>query len=266
MENESSYLDKIIADKRSELSALRPVNWDSREIEDQLSRLPVAADFPQALRGGLEMRTIAEFKRASPSEGPIRESADPAQVAEQYESAGAAAISVLTDSHFSGSMDDLRAVRAATDLPILCKDFIISREQIVEARMSGADAILLIVAALEAPTLRDLFLFARSVGVHVLCEAHTGHEIDRALAVGADVIGINNRDLKTFEVNIERSIFLRRDIPDQFVCVAESGIRCREDVQRLMEADIHAMLVGTQLMRAEHPGQALRELIQNPHS
>jgi indole-3-glycerol phosphate synthase len=261
MSTEGTYLDKIIARKRSELAGGRRPNWSAAEVDAQLAGLPEPRDFKSALQVGMGVRAIAEFKRASPSEGTIREPADPQEIALAYQAAGAAAISVLCDAHFRGSLEDLKAVREAVDIPVLCKDFIVHRSQIIDARLAGADAILLIVAALEPPMLRDLFFFARQLGLYVLVEAHTEHEIERALAVGAQIVGINNRDLQTFELDVGLSLRLRAVVPSHFVCVAESGIRGPDDVARLREARIDAMLVGTHLMRAEDPGRALTELL-----
>ena len=258
---EGTYLDKILAHKKAELASARPPNWSSAEIEARLAELPATREFKASLQSGVGVRAIAEFKRASPSEGTIREGADPVDIAQRYENAGAAAISVLCDAHFRGTLADLEAVREAVDIPVLCKDFIIHRSQLVAARLAGADVALLIVAALQPPALRELYLFARDIGLEVLVEAHTEHEVERALAIGATVIGINNRNLKTFEVDIERCMQLRSHIPSNYVCVAESGIRCADDVGRLHQAGIDAMLVGTHLMRSEDPGAALSELL-----
>lgn len=258
---EGTYLDKILANKKAELAAARPPQWTPSELESRLSELPPTRDFKTSLQTGVGVRAIAEFKRASPSEGVIRDNADPAEVAKRYEEAGAAAVSVLCDAHFRGSFADLDAIRNAVNIPILCKDFIIHRSQLVDARLAGADAALLIVAALKPPHLRELYLFARDIGLEILVEAHTEHEVERALAIGATVIGINNRNLNTFEVDLERCLRLRAHIPQNYTCVAESGVRSIEDVQRLHQAGLEAMLVGTNLMRADDPGQALRDLL-----
>jgi indole-3-glycerol phosphate synthase len=262
MTSEGTYLDRIIAAKRESLSQTRAANVSEREIEAMLASLPPALDFMAALKIGPGPRAIAEFKRASPSEGEIRPGADPKHVATLYVDAGAACISVLTDAHFEGSIDDLSRVRSAVSVPILRKDFILQRSQIIEARREGADAILLIVAALEPPRLRELMSFAHRMGLQVLCEAHDEREIERALAAGAKMVGVNNRDLKTFEVDVGRCIELRKLVPrDGFMYVAESGIQSREDVARLREAGVDAFLVGTHLMRAEDPGLALMDLL-----
>lgn len=260
--SDSTHLDRIITAKRAELSARRGDGVVSaRELEQQLAGLPPVRDFEGALRHGPAPRIIAEFKRASPSAGPIREGADPAVIAKAYEDAGAAAISVLTDRHFGGSLADLEAARAATSLPILRKDFILERSQILEARRAGADAVLLIVAALEAPTLKQLIDFAHEVGVHVLCEAHDSHEVDRAMSAGARIVGVNNRDLETFEVDRDIALGQRARVPRSFTFVAESGIEAPEHLRQLRDAGVDAALVGTLFMGAEDPGAALASVL-----
>lgn len=262
MNTQGTYLDRIIAAKREALSQARPANTSDRDLDAMLASLPAPLDFMAALKIGPGPRAIAEFKRASPSAGSIRPGADPKHVAALYVDAGAACISVLTDEHFEGSLDDLRRVRSAVSVPVLCKDFIIQRSQIVEARREGADAVLLIVAALEAPRLRELTSFAHRLGLQVLCEAHDDREVERALAVGARMVGVNNRDLHSFEIDFERCLDLRRLVPrDGFVYVAESGIQNREQVARLREAGVDAFLVGSHLMAAEDPGLALMDLL-----
>jgi len=260
MSEPGTYLDKILAAKRAELAGARP-GPGVRDLETALSGLSPARDFAAALRRGPAPTAIAEFKRASPSEGDIRPEADPREIARSYVESGAACISVLTDRHFRGSLDDLRAVRNAVPVPILRKDFIVQASQIIEARREGADAVLLIVAALDPPRLRELMGVARDCGLQVLCEAHDEREVDRAMAAGAQIVGVNARDLRTFEVDLDRTIALRERVPASFVYVAESGIRSREDVGRLREAGVDAVLVGTHLMRAEDPGLALMDLL-----
>ncbi|MCR9161987.1 MAG: indole-3-glycerol phosphate synthase TrpC [Nannocystaceae bacterium] len=260
--SDSTHLDRIITAKRAELSARRGDGVVSaRELEQQLAGLQPVRDFEAALRAGPAPRIIAEFKRASPSAGPIREGADVATIVKAYEDAGAAAVSVLTDRHFDGSLADLEAARAATSLPILRKDFILERSQILEARRAGADAVLLIVAALEAPTLKQLIDFAREVGVHVLCEAHDSHEVDRAMSAGARIVGVNNRDLKTFEIDRNVALEQRPRVPRSFTFVAESGIEAPEHLRQLRDAGVDAALVGTLLMGAEDPGAALASVL-----
>ncbi len=261
--SEPTYLDEILAAKRSELETVRHGNTSRRQIDDELAALPPCRDLWAALAEGPKPRFIAEFKRRSPSEGVLREGADPRHIAALYVDAGAAAISVLTDRHFDGSFDDLRTVRAAVSVPVLCKDFFLSRPQIAQARREGADAVLLIVAALEAPALRDLHNYAYDLGMQVLTEAHDDREVDRAMAAGARIVGLNARDLQTFEVDLERVIRHRPDVPREgFLYVAESGIQTREDVRRLRAAGVDAALVGSVLMKAEDPGAQLSELMR----
>jgi indole-3-glycerol phosphate synthase len=205
---------------------------------------------------------IAEFKRRSPSAGWIREGADAAATATAYVRGGAAALSVLTDEpFFGGALDDLVAARVAADVPILRKDFVVDEYQIAEARAAGADAVLLIVAALDDATLRALFAACARWGVEALVETHDAHEADRAVALGATVIGVNARDLKTFTMDPELALRLRARIPRDRVLVAESGIRTAADVRRIGDAGIDAVLVGETLMRAADPEAALRQLL-----
>jgi indole-3-glycerol phosphate synthase len=263
-ESASTYLDRILADKRGELAGRRTQRAGATTdaaLEQRLAQLPATRDFAAALRGNPSPRVIAEFKRASPSQGPIRQGADVREIVQAYQRAGAAALSVLCDRHFEGSLDDLRAARKVAELPILCKDFILERSQIVDAREAGADAILLIVAALPAPSLRPLIAFAHEIGLHVLCEAHDEHEIDRAMSAGARIVGINARDLKTFELDLDRALALRSHVPRSFACVAESGIASPADLRKARDAGVDAVLVGTTLMAADDPGAALAELL-----
>ncbi len=204
---------------------------------------------------------IAEIKKASPSKGLLSENFDPAALASQYESGGAAALSVLTDEHFfQGSLDDLRAARLAAALPVLRKDFTLDEYHVVEAAAHGADAILLIVAILDAPRIRALRELAASYGMAALVETHDATELEVALEAGADLIGVNNRDLKTFEVRLETSLRLAERIPAGIVKVAESGIHSAADVKLLRNAGFHAFLVGEHLMKSPNPVAALRAL------
>jgi indole-3-glycerol phosphate synthase len=260
-----TYLDKILAAKRARLrDTTRQDRWPGvmteKELEEVVRARP-CRDFAAALRAGLPPRVIAEFKRASPSLGPIREEADVVEIGRAYQHFGAAAISVLADAHFAGSLDDVAAASAALDIPVLCKDFIVDKRQIVAARRAGADAVLLIAAALPAPQLRPLVEFAERLGLHVLCEAHDPHEVDRAMSAGARIIGGNARDLRTFAVDLQRAVELRKLVPSSFVYVAESGVNTPADMARLRDAGVDAVLVGTSLMRADDPGLALRELL-----
>jgi len=256
-------LDRILAVKREELADRKRL-VPTALLEQQARGMPPARDALAALRRseGDAIRLIAEFKRASPSKGVIRCDLAPEEAARQYEEAGAAALSVLTDtSFFQGTMDDLRAVRSASKLPLLCKEFILHRYQLLEARVAGADMALLIVAALADDALAELHRRATQWGLAVLVETHTADEIERALAAGARIIGINSRDLKTFHVDIRTALRLRAMIPPEVVVVAESGIRTRKDVLRLEEAGFDAMLVGETLMSRQYPGAAARGLL-----
>ena len=264
MSEKGSFLDKILAAKRAELAApkaTRSAALTDRELVELGARLPRPRDFMAALRDGPRPAIIAEFKRASPSAGVLRESADPRQIAMLYAAGGAACISVLTDRHFQGSFEDLRTIRQSVALPLLCKDFILEKTQIVEAKRVGADAVLLIVAALPPPQLRNLIEFANALDMQVLCETRDEDEVDRAMAAGARIIGVNARDLSSFAIDPDRCARLRALVPRSFVYVAESGVAGPDDVVRLRDAGADAILVGSYLMQAEQPGEALRDLI-----
>lgn len=230
------------------------------EIERTLASAPPARGFRAALlRPGLQ--AIAEIKRSSPSAGTLRASAEPAAIGELYEAAGAAALSVLTEPHFfNGALPDLEAARAAVSLPVLRKDFTIEGWQLAEARAAGADAALLIVGALGDETGR-LLEIGRSYGLDMLVEVHNEAELDIALASGADLIGINNRDLTRFTIDLATTERLRPLIPSGIAVVAESGMEKREDVARMAAIPVDAVLIGSALMRAEHPGAMLAELL-----
>jgi indole-3-glycerol phosphate synthase len=205
---------------------------------------------------------IAEIKRKSPSKGVIREHFDPVAIARNYEANGAAAISVLTEEDFfDGSLDHLKQVRAATNVPLLRKDFIFDEYQILEAAEAGADAILLIVAMLDQSDMARLLKVAESAGLDVLVEVHDHHELEKALSQDVKLLGVNNRDLRTFDTDISTSISLARDLPSDITLVSESGIRSREEISRLSESGFHAVLIGEELMRAKDEGAALRDLI-----
>lgn len=259
----ATYLDRILAAKRAALRADRHEGGvlTRAQLQAELARLGPCRDFASALRQGPAPRVIAEFKRASPSVGTIREDADVVAIVRAYQQAGAAAVSVLADVHFGGSLDDVRVAAESVSIPVLCKDFVLDRRQILAARRAGADAVLLIAAALPPPQLRPLIEYAHEIGMHVLCETHDALEVDRAMSAGARIIGVNARDLRTFALDLQRVIELRPRVPASFVFVAESGIGTREDVDRLRVAGVDAILVGTSLMSAEDPGQALRELV-----
>ena len=258
----SDILRKIIATKVEEVTA-----GMARTATDEMAAM--AADMPPARAFVQRIRTvmsagpavIAEIKKASPSAGIIRENFQPDQIAVSYESAGAACLSVLTDAeYFKGANEYLQQARNACSLPALRKDFLVDPWQVYESRVLGADCILLIVAALEQAQLLDLDGLAREIGLDVLVEVHNENELDDALATGASLIGVNNRDLHTFTTNLAVSERLRCMIPEDRTMVTESGIHSREDVARMGRCGIHAFLVGEAFMRREDPGGALRSL------
>ena len=217
--------------------------------------------FREALsRPGLA--AIAEVKRRSPSAGDLRPDADPADLAARFEAAGAAAVSILVDERFGGSLADLAAARSASKLPLLAKGFFSQADQLAELRRAGADAVLLLLRDLTDAQLTQLTRAADQLRMDALVEAHDADEVTRALRAGADVIGINNRDLRTFTVDRELAVRLRAGVPADRVVVAESGIRSAADVARLRAAGVDAMLVGETLMRAPDPAAALRALVQ----
>jgi len=258
-----SVLERIVAEKRNEIATLKS-DAPADVLAHRISDAPSPKDFAAALKRGQDdgIHLIAEFKRASPSKGMIRIDLDPAQVAQMYASSGASAMSVLTDGpFFSGSMDDLRAVRRTVDLPLLRKDFILDPYQIMEARVAGADALLLIVAALDDTDLTTLHAEADRLGMATLVEVHNETELDRALAIGPRIIGINNRNLHTFEVDLGTTLTLRSRIPGDIIVVGESGIHSRADAVRLEQAGVDAMLVGEALMREPDPADAARALL-----
>jgi len=254
-------LDDILARTRADL-AVRREQVSQSVLEAACARLAPARSLAAALRRPGAVACIAEHKRRSPSAGWIRQGSDVVEVARAYAGAGAAALSVLTDEpFFGGSLDDLRAARAAAPIPILRKDFMVDRYQVLEARAAGADAILIIVSALADAQITALLAAARETGLDALVEVHDRAELDRALALGATIVGVNNRDLRTFTIDRELAIRLRALVPPDRVVVAESGIRDAADVERLRAAGVDAMLVGESLMRAPDPGAALAALL-----
>lgn len=240
------------------------------EVGERARRVPLqevvqraaAAPPPRRLEVGERVSLIAEVKRRSPSKGAFVPTLDPVAQASAYESGGAAAISVLTDERFfGGTLDDLRAIRAAVRLPILCKDFFLTPYQVYEARSCGADLVLLIVAALDDRRLRELEALTEALGMTALVEVHDQHDLARAVAAGATVIGINNRDLSDFSVDLVTTEYLAPLVPDGVTLVSESGMSNREDVQRAARAGAHAVLVGETLMRSPDPEATIRELL-----
>jgi indole-3-glycerol phosphate synthase len=257
-------LDDILAEKKRSVGYSR-VRLPLADLQSKAAGVAAAQDFAQALRSGGDIACIAEFKRRSPSKGWIHRDADLALVAAAYERGGASAMSVLTDTpFFGGTLEDLRLARAAIRLPLLCKDFIIDPYQVAEARAAGADAVLLIVAALRDDDLRVLLGETRRWGMEALVEAHDRDEVARAVAAGANLIGVNHRDLRTFEMNMDLAVTMRALVPSHCLMVAESGIREAADVDRLRRAGVDAILVGETLMRAPDPAHALRELLDRP--
>jgi indole-3-glycerol phosphate synthase len=255
-------LDRIVATKREEAAALR---GRGAALRSACADAPPARDLAAALRPDESVALIAEVKRRSPGAGVIRPGLDPSGVARAYERAGAAAVSVLTDGPwFGGSMADLGAVRAQVAIPLLRKDFTLVEEQVLEARAGGADAILLIARILEDGPLRDLRELAESLGMAALVEVHDAGELERALASGARVVGVNNRDLATFRTALAHTFELLPRIPSAVTVVSESGIRSAEDVDRLGAEGVHAVLVGEALLREPDPGAAARALAGRP--
>jgi len=261
------FLDKIIAKKRGRLEqskAARPLEVLREQAFDARRGSAATHAFSAALKKENGINVIAEFKRASPSKGLISADADAAHTARQYEAGGAACISVLTEEdYFQGSLEDLRAVRAATRLPLLRKDFIFDEYQVYEAAAAGADALLLIVAALDDKTLSRLrHITEDELGMDALTEVHTRDELQRAASCAATLVGVNNRDLHSFKVSLDVSIELIDNAPQGITFISESGLRDARDLRRLRARGFQGFLIGETLMRAGEPQQALRALIE----
>jgi len=256
-----SVLDEIVANTRAEV-ARRKSAVPRASLERQCDAAPATRDFEGALRGAAgPVRLIAEVKKASPSRGVLSSDLDPAALATTYATSGAHAISVLTDQqYFRGSLDDLRNVRAAVDVPLLRKDFTIDEYQLWESRAAGADAVLLIVSILEPARLAELSAAAKGLGLAALVECHTASELDQALAAGSRIIGINNRDLATFETRITTTLELLPLIPPGPIIVSESGFFTAADVRTVVAAGAHAVLVGEGLVRSGDVPAKVREL------
>jgi len=259
----TDILDRILARKVEEIAA-RHAAVPLDDLVARVGDLPDTRGFAAAMEARIAVgqpAVIAEVKKASPSKGVIRADFHPAEIARSYEAGGAACLSVLTDADFfQGSEAYLQQARAACSLPVLRKDFIIDPYQVYEARAIGADCILLIVAALDDERLMDLSLLAAELDLDVLAEVHDEDELLRALALPVPLVGVNNRNLRTFETSLETSLRLRPLVEPGRIFVTESGIHAREDVARLRDADIDAFLVGEAFMRAPDPGSALRDL------
>ena len=256
----ATILDQILDDTRALVAERQAVTPAAALMRRPAFHAPTLS-LARALRRPDGPAYIAECKRASPSEGVIRREYRPADVARSYKNAAAAAVSVLTEpTHFKGSLDDLAEVRLAVDLPVVRKDFVVDEYQLVEARAYGADAVLLIVAALERRQLADLLDAARGLGLGVLVEVHEEHELDAVDLDAVDVLGVNSRDLRTFDVDLGRAERVFSTLPDRVVRVAESGITTAADAARLRRAGADAFLVGTHFMRQPDPGRALAAL------
>lgn len=255
-------LDQIVAHKKKEVVRLKETVPLSA-LKERMGAVEAPRGFGQALAKSSDVALIGEIKKASPSAGLIRNNVNAAEIGKIYEGFGAAAISVLTDEQFfSGNLATIKEVKQAVSIPVLRKDFIIDPYQIYEARAFGADAVLLIVAILSDDELRALLFLCRKLGVEALVEVHTQAELDRALEAGTDIIGINNRDLTTFTVDLSTTVRLVAGMPEDSLCVSESGIKTRDDVKRLREAGVDAMLVGTALMEAHDIGAKIKELLK----
>jgi indole-3-glycerol phosphate synthase len=257
----TTILDEIIAMKRREVAIARR-RMPLEELEAQAAEAPPVRDFLTALAGAVPIQLIAEVKKASPSAHLIRADFDPVAIAQTYQEHGAACISVLTDAlYFQGHLSYLARVRASVVLPLLRKDFLIDEYQVVEARLAGADAILLIAEVLDDATMAALLKRAHMMGMAALVEFHDAGNLPRVLGVGTDLVGINNRDLRQFSTDIEHTLKLRDRIPAGIIVVSESGIRTRRDVERLEAAGVSAILVGESLMRAPNIGLAVKQLL-----
>lgn len=259
-------LKKILARKAEEVSARCKIT-SLEVIKEQAQQQPAARGFVTAIRKKLASglpAVIAEIKKASPSKGMLRENFDVAAIAKSYADHGATCLSVLTDiDFFQGSDEYLQTARQACTLPVLRKDFIIDPYQVYEARAMGADCILLIVAALDHEQLQGLNDLAHNIDMDVLVEVHDAGELDRALKLGNTLIGINNRDLRTFETSLDTTLGLLPDIPDDRIVVTESGILKSADASRMQQYNVHCFLVGEAFMRADDPGQALEDLFDS---
>jgi indole-3-glycerol phosphate synthase len=259
----SDILDKIVAVKREEIAAARqkvPLEAVRADAETRV----LTRDFVAAMRSKIaegRSAVIAEVKKASPSKGVLREDFIPADIAQSYAEHGAACLSVLTDRQFfQGQPDYLKQARASCDLPVLRKDFLVDAYQVYESRVMGADCILLIAACLDDAQMAELEAVARSLDMAVLVEVHDGAELQRALRLKTPLIGINNRNLRSFEVTLDTTLALLTDVPADRLLVTESGILAKADVQRMRDAGVNAFLVGEAFMRAPDPGRALADL------
>lgn len=257
----STVLDTIIAHKRQEVADARQ-NRPFSDLESALPGSPPVRDFAKALAQG-SPGLIAEVKKASPSAGVIREDFEPVEIAQKYESAGANCLSVLTDEHFfQGHLDFLKDIRQRVSVPIMRKEFIIDRYQIAEARVAGADCCLLIAECLTDEQLMDLHRYAHDLGMQTLIELYEPQNLPRVLATGTELVGINNRNLKTFETTLDHTFDLKVNVPDDVLLISESGIRTHDDIQRLQDAGVAGVLVGETLMRQPDIEAAVASLMR----
>jgi indole-3-glycerol phosphate synthase len=255
---DAGWLDDLLARKKEEVSQAKR-ELPLVRLKQRITGWPPPRNFVSALLQGSGI--IAEFKRASPSGGLLREGADGAALGREYEANGASALSVVTDRVcFQGSLDDLERVRKGTALPVLRKDFLLDSYQLYESRLWGADAVLLIARLFSPAKLKALIAEARALGLTVLVEVHDSREVLKALKVGADPIGVNNRDLVSLEVNPETALTVGASIPEGILKIVESGIRSRKQIARYRQAGFSGFLVGEHLMRSKSPGEALRQL------
>lgn len=257
----TTILDKIVAVKRQEIAAARS-RRPERELRAALPDAPLPRDFRQSLLDASGIALIAEIKKASPSQGVIRSDFDPVAIAQIYAENGASCLSVLTDEKFfQGSLNYLSAVRTAVHLPVLRKDFLLDSYQLLEARVAGADAVLLIAECLDDCQLRKLLQESLDLGMTPLVEFYEPQNLDRVLDAGALLVGVNNRDLRTFTVDLDHTVRMRKLIPQDCAVVGESGIHSRADALRLQQAGVQAILVGEHLMSAPDIGSAVRQLV-----
>ena len=259
----SDVLSEICETKRKEISSSK-LQVSEDELKSRLSDVEPARDFLAALQASPGIGLIAEVKKASPSAGLIREDFDPVQIAQTYESAGAACISCLTDEpYFKGKLEYLTAIRKNVSIPVMRKDFILDRYQVLEARAAGADCVLLIAECLDDCTMRDLYFYASELGMECLVEVYDPENLDRVLKLEAPLIGINNRNLKTFVTDLKHSTDLAARVPESAFLVSESGIRQRSDVEHLLNFGVRGILVGETLMRQDDIAAKVRELLGN---
>lgn len=259
----STILDEIVAAKKKELEEIRKA-LPLADLEKKVSGLPPVRDFRAALQGGPGsiIKIIAEVKKASPSKGILCEHFNPVRIAREYQDSGAAALSVLTETkYFLGSLEYLQKIKESTAIPVLRKDFIFDPYQVYEARARGADAVLLIAAMLDCGQLQDLMILCGRLSLCCLLEVHNEKEMETALALDAEVIGINNRDLNTFKTDISTTLNLIRLIPEGKTVISESGLARRADILTLRDAGVAAFLIGEAFMKETKPGDKLRELI-----